>query len=299
MEIIKIEKNDEGQRLDSFLKKLMPTAPAGIIYKYIRTNKVKLNSKKPKPETKLMAGDEIKYFGDSSFILSKTFNPAAYSIDILYEDENIIVCNKPKNQASQPDSVHKTGTLIDHIKNYLYETGDYIPENEHVFSPALCNRIDYNTSGICIAGKNAESVRMLNEKVRLREIRRFYTCITCGIPSPREGTITSRLMKKSSENKTYVVSDGGKDAKTYYKVIRDNGKNALCEVEIISGRSHQVRAHMASIGNPLLGDFKYGAPEGNGQFLTANKVLFDFKTDAGILGYLKGKEIAAKVHFKL
>ena len=211
MEIINIGKNDEGQRLDSFLKKLMPGAPSGIIYKYIRTNKIKLNSKKPKPEVKLCDGDEIKYFGDSAFLSHKKFTPSTYSIDVLYEDENILVCNKPQNQASQPDGIHKSGTLADHIKNYLYEKGEYSPEKENSFSPALCNRIDYNTSGICIAGKNAESLRMLNEKIKHREIRRYYICITCGIPSPQKGEIETRLMKNAAENKTYVVKEGGKD----------------------------------------------------------------------------------------
>ncbi len=299
MEIIKVTKNDDGQRLDSFLKKIMPSSPSGIIYKYIRTNKIKLNSKKPKPDARISEGDEIKYFGDSALLKVKTFTPSSYTIDVLYEDDNILVVNKPRNMASQPDSVHKDNTLIDNIKNYLYEKGDYTPENENSFSPALCNRIDFNTCGICVAGKNAESLRVLNEKVKSREIRRFYVCVTCGVPSPKSGIIKGQILKKVAENKSYVVKNGGKDAETHYRVLKENGKSALCEVEIISGRSHQVRAHMASIGNPLCGDFKYGAKEGSGQYLMANKVLFEFKSDAGILNYLKDKEIEAKHNFTL
>ena len=159
MEIIKVTKNDDGQRLDSFLKKIMPSSPSGIIYKYIRTNKIKLNSKKPKPDARITEGDEIKYFGDSALLKVKTFTPSSYTIDVLYEDDNILVVNKPRNMASQPDSVHKDNTLIDNIKNYLYEKGDYTPENENSFSPALCNRIDFNTCGICVAGKRLNTVK--------------------------------------------------------------------------------------------------------------------------------------------
>lgn len=299
MEIIIIGKNDEGQRLDSFMKKIMPQSPSGIIYKYIRTNKIKLNSKKPKPDVRLSEGDEIKYFGDSSFLKAKTFTPASYTLDVLYEDEHILVVNKPRNMASQPDGVHKDNTLIDNIKNYLYAKGEYTPESENSFSPALCNRIDYNTCGICIAGKNAESLRLLNEKVKSREIRRFYTCITIGVPKPESGKISGNILKKAAENKSYVVKSGGKNAETHYKVLKHNGKYALCQVEIISGRSHQVRAHMSHIGYPLYGDFKYGAATGSGQYLMANKVLFDFKSDAGILNYLKNKTVEAEHNFHI
>ncbi len=300
MEIINVGKNDEGQRLDSFLKKIMPSAPSGIIYKYIRTNKIKLCGKKPKPDAKIMAGDEIKYFGDSAFLKKeKAFTPTSYSLDILYEDENILVVNKPRNMACQPDDKHKNNTLIDNIKNYLYDKGDYCPEKENSFSPALCNRIDFNTCGICIAGKNGESLRLLNEKIKKREIRRFYTCVTLGVPSPKEGTITGQILKKASENKSYAVSKGGKDAKTHYKVLKENSKYALCEVEIISGRSHQVRLHMSTIGTPLYGDFKYGAKSGDGQYLMANKIKFEFLTNSGILSYLNGKEIETPHNFNI
>ena len=300
MEIINVGKNDEGQRLDSFLKKLMPKAPSGIIYKYIRTNKIKLNSKKPKPDSRISAGDEIKYFGDSSFLKKeKSFTPSSYSLDVLYEDENILVVNKPRNMACQPDDRHRNNTLIDNIKNYLYAMGEYNPDEENSFSPALCNRIDFNTCGICIAGKNGESLRILNEKIKKREIRRFYTCVTLGVPSRKEGTISGQILKKASENKSYAVLKGGKDAETRYKVLKENSKYALCEVEIISGRSHQVRLHMSTIGTPLYGDFKYGAKSGDGQYLMANKIKFEFKTNSGILSYLNGKTVETPHNFNI
>ena len=172
MEIIKINSNDAGQRLDSFLKKIMPRTSAGLIYKYIRTNKIKLNKKKPAPDTRLCEGDEIRYFGDSELLESRKFERVDYSLDVIYEDENIIAVNKPAGLPCQSDINHKGDTLVDYIKSYLFDKGEYDPEKELSFSPALANRIDFNTSGLCLAAKNAESLRILNEKLKKREIRR-------------------------------------------------------------------------------------------------------------------------------
>ena len=296
MEIIKINANDAGQRLDSFMKKIMPRAAAGLIYKYIRTNKIKLNSKKPAPDTRLCEGDEIRFFGDSELVEFRKFNRVDYTLDVIYEDENIIAVNKPAGLPCQSDINHKSDTLIDYIKSYLFDNGEYAPESEMSFSPALSNRIDFNTSGLCIAAKNAESLRILNEKFKTREVRRFYMCLTQGVPNPKEGVITTGVVKDEKQNKSFVVEKGGKEAQTRYKVLSEDGKTAVVEAEIITGRSHQIRMQMAHIGCPVLGDPKYGKG-GKGQKLVSHKTVFDFKTDAGILNYLKGKEV--KIDTKL
>ena len=290
MEVFKINENDAGQRLDSFLRKIMPCASAGLIYKYIRTNKIKLNSRKPKPDARLCEGDEIKYFGDSSLLQMRDFKPCSYSLDIVYEDENIIIINKPAGLICQSSANHSGDTLIDYIKSYLYEKGEYAPDKEHSFSPALCNRIDFNTAGLCVAAKNAESLRIVNAKLKSREIRRFYVCVTDGIPPQKEGVIKTQVEKNGSTNVSKVVSEGGKEAETHYRVLKENGKNALVELEIISGRSHQIRLHMAHIGCPVSGDPKYGKG-GKGQRLVSHKTVFAFKTDAGRLNYLKDREV--------
>ena len=290
MEIIRINENDAGQRLDSFMKKIMPCTSAGLIYKYMRTNKIKLNSKKPKPDVRLCAGDEIKYFGDSGLLQGRSFKPVKYKLDIVYEDENILAVNKPAGLPCQSDAAHKTDTLVDYIKSYLVDKGEYTPEKEMSFSPALCNRIDFNTAGMCIAAKNAESLRIMNEKIKSREVRRFYVCVTDGVPHEKSGTIRTRVEKNGKTNVSKVVRDGGKDAETHYAVLRDNGKNALVELEIISGRSHQIRLHMAYLGCPVSGDPKYGLG-GKGQKLVSHKAIFAFRTDAGRLNYLKDRVI--------
>ncbi|MBQ7718359.1 MAG: RluA family pseudouridine synthase [Clostridia bacterium] len=290
MEIIIINANDAGQRLDSFLKKIMPCTSAGLIYKYIRTNKIKLNSKKPKPDTRLCEGDEIKYFGDSSLLQNKKFEPVKYSLDVVYEDENILAVNKPAGLPCQSDARHQRDTLADYVKSYLFEKGEYDPNGEMSFSPALCNRLDFNTAGMCIAAKNAESLRILNAKIKSREVRRFYMCVTEGVPPEKSGIVKTQLQKDGGTNVSHIVTNGGKSAETHYMVLKENGKNALVELEIISGRSHQIRVHMAHLGCPVSGDPKYGFG-GKGQKLISHKAIFAFKTDAGRLNYLKDKEI--------
>lgn len=298
MKLINVGKNDSGQRIDSFLKKLMPKAPQSLIYKYLRTNKIKLNDSKPKPDTRISEGDVIKFFGDSSLIAEKKFVPSdASSLNIVYEDENILMLNKPRMTACQPDAVHRTGTLVDALKSYLCSNGEYCPQSENSFSPALCNRIDFNTAGLCIAAKNAEALRIINEKIKKREVRRLYICITKGVPSPREGIIKNRVSKNTGENKSYI-SENGKPAETHYRVLKESGGMALVETEIITGRTHQIRLHMSSVGCPIIGDPKYGGG-GSGQKLTAHKIVFAFKSDAGKMNYLKNREFSVRPDFAL
>ena len=294
MQIIKIGKNDAGQRLDSFLKKLMPAAPYSLLYKYLRTNKLKLNGKKPDFAVRLCEGDEIKFFGDESLIQKNGFTPISHSLDIVYEDENILIINKPPKMGCQPDIGHPTGSLVDAVKSYLFDKGEYNPDMENSFAPALCNRIDFNTRGIVIAAKNAAALRIINEKIRAREIRRFYICTTLGCPKEREGVIRKRIEKDTRTNKSRTVEKGGRYAETHYRVLSFKDGRALIEAEIITGLSHQIRTHLSSIGCPIVGDSKYGGGSG-GQQLTSYKTVMDFKSDAGILNYLKGKEFAIEL----
>ena len=296
MKTLTAQKNDAGQRLDSFLRKIMPEAPASLIYKYIRTNKIKVNSKKPKNDLRLCEGDIITYYGDSSLIRRKDFTPHEAPLDVVFEDDNILIVNKPPLMACQPDAKHKYDTLSEIIKSYLFSKGEYTPSHEHTFAPALCNRIDFNTSGLCIAAKNAEALRIINGKLKNREIKRYYICVTEGIPEPREGTIKTLLSKDKLQNKSIIVGSGGKDAETRYKVMKIKGGEALVEAEIVSGRTHQVRLHLSSIGCPIKCDPKYGRG-GAGQFLTSYKTVFAFKTDAGKLGYLKDKTVTIPFYF--
>lgn len=302
-----IEKNDSGQRLDKFISKAVPNLPQSLMYKYIRLKRIKLNGKRCEISTRLNVGDVLQmYINDEFFTTSDSENEflnVPSDIDIVYEDENLLLINKKCGMVVHEDDEKTADTLINRITHYLYDKGEYDPDREASFAPALCNRLDRNTSGIVICAKNAESLRLLNRIVKEREITKNYLCITLGTPAPKEATISAYLEKNESTNTVYVSDKKmptNKTIITKYKVLKSQNGLSLCEIDLITGRTHQIRAHMAYIGHPLLGDGKYGINQENRQrgiktqALCAYKLTFNFKTDAGILNYLNGKSFELK-----
>ena len=310
MKEIKVTKNDSGQRIDRFLSKSFPLGQ-GQICKLARKNCIKLNGKKCKPETHIEENDIIKLFIPDDMLIPKAkadpddFSAVSDKIDIVYEDENILLVDKPVGMVVHEDESGDSDTLINRIKSYLYHKGEYRPENELSFAPALCNRIDRNTCGIVIAAKNAEALRILNQKIRDRELTKLYLCIACGKVTPDSATLTAYLEKNSDTN-TVKISDRKTKTnltiKTKYKVLAYNGENSLLKVDLLTGRTHQIRAHLAYIGHPRLGDGKYGNNKLNRQYgfkyqaLCSYELEFKFTTDAGCLSYLDGKRFKAKAH---
>ena len=299
-----ITQNDAGQRLDRFLAKAVPLLPASLAQKYIRLKRVKLNGKRAERDMRLAEGDLLQlYINDEFFETPKQENAyltvAAPKLNIVYEDENILLVDKKPGQAVHPhDGAEYGKTLIDHIQAYLYAKREWRPREEHSFTPALCNRIDRNTGGIVIAAKNAETLRIINEKIRDREIDKRYLCITLGAPKPPEGEISCFLLKDEKKKQVAVYHrpvPGGKTAVTRYRTLERRGELSLLETELLTGRTHQIRATMADLGCPLLGDGKYGSGAKNRQYgetrqaLYSYQLTFDFPTDAGILNYLKGR----------
>ena len=309
MREIKIAKNDAGQRLDKFLTKALDL-PVGLLYKSIRTKKIKVNRKRAENNTVLNEGDVIQcflaeeFFGklDEAGDVSLSLDKIQPKLDIVYEDENIMLLNKRPGVSVHEDEDSKINTLIAHVQAYLYQKGEYNPKDEQSFAPALCNRIDRNTGGIVIAAKTAEALRVMNEKIKLREIDKFYLAAVHGIPKKREDTLTGYLLKDEKLNKVRVYDSnpprGAKNIITKYKVVAQRGSDALIEVELLTGRTHQIRAHMAHIGHPLVGDGKYGVNKGdraNGykfQALYSYKLRFSFKGEETALEYLNGKEFS-------
>lgn len=312
MKSFTINKNDANQRLDKFITKSVPLLPQTLLYKYIRIKRIKVNGKRAEISTRLTEGDIVEmYINDEFFEAAPQkydFLKASKNINIVYEDENIILCDKKAGILCHPDDREYTDTLINRIKRYLYEKGEFNPDSESSFVPALVNRIDRNTGGIVIAAKNSESLRILNQKMKDRELHKFYLCIVHGKPKIKSGVLDGYLLKDESKNLVKISDNKLKDSKeihTKYSVLESKNDLSLIEVELLTGRTHQIRAHFASIGHPLLGDGKYGTNAQNKKYgykkqcLYSYKLVFDFSTDAGILEYLNKKEFEVKdVWFK-
>ena len=302
-----INKNYADQRLDKYLTKSFPNLPKALMYKYIRLKRIKVNGKRAENSTRLNVGDVVDmYINDEFFEKSETrydFMSASKSIDIIYEDENIILLNKKTGLLSHPDDNEYVDTLITRVKRYLFEKGEFRPDDENSFTPALVNRIDRNTSGIVIAAKTAEALRVLNQKMKDRELHKIYLCVIHGTPKEKSATLEGYLVKDEKKNKVFVSkkkTEGAKTIRTKYTVLKSKNGLSLAEVDLLTGRTHQIRAHFASIGHPLLGVGKYGTNALNKksglkkQCLCSYKLIFDFTTDAGGLEYLNKKEFEIK-----
>ena len=308
-----IGKNDAGQRLDRWLAKTLPHLPAPLAQKYIRLKRVKVNGKGSQRDVRLQLGDILQLYINDEFFEQPREENAFLSVfkphlDIVYEDENLMLLNKRPGLLCHADEHEKVSTLITHIQAYLYQKKEWNPRDEHSFTPALCNRIDRNTGGIVMAAKNAETLRILNQKIRDREIAKFYLAIVHGRMKPSQGKLEGFLLKDEDRAQVKVFSrpvPGGKSAATLYKTLRTAGGLSLVECELLTGRTHQIRAHLAHVGHPLLGDTKYGFNRDNKgtgfrfQALYSYQLGFRFSTDGEHLSYLDGKVFTVpKVQFK-
>lgn len=299
--------NDAGQRLDRFLSKAVPLLPASLAQKYIRIKRIKCNGARVERDTRLKAGDVLQlYINDEFFDKPREDNAfltvASPKINIVYEDENILLVDKRPGLAVHPhDGAEYGRTLIDHIQAYLYQKREWRPREENAFTPALCNRIDRNTGGIVIAAKTAEALRIMNQKIKDRELDKRYLAIVEGRPSPSKGSLKGYLFKDAKKNRVFVTDTpqtGSKSCQTNYVTLATGKGLSLVECELITGRTHQIRAQFAHAGHPLLGDGKYGKLDKKCgrtfQALYSYKLTFCFTTDAGSLENLNGKSFQVK-----
>ncbi len=311
MKEIKIEKNDAGQRLDRFLAKAVPLLPASLAQKYIRIKRIKRNNARVERDARLQEGDVLQlYINDEFFDAPREDNAyltvAAPKLSVVYEDDSILLVDKRPGLAVHPhDGAEYGRTLIDHIQAYLYQSGQWKPREERSFVPALCNRIDRNTGGIVIAAKSAEALRIMNQKVADRELDKRYLAIVEGTPKPAVGSLKGYIFKDAKKNRVFVSDapkPGAKTAQTNYRVLESRGGLSLVECQLITGRTHQIRAQFAHAGHPLLGDGKYGKlgkdSARNYQALYAYRLEFRFTTGAESLEYLNGRSAqVAEVDF--
>lgn len=297
MKSFTISENDAGQRVDKFILKTFPKLPKSLMFKEIRKKNIKVNKKRTEPSAMLCKGDLIELYLKDDVLEEKTrhydFTDASRQLNIIYEDDNIILVNKKVGLLCHPDGSEYIDTLISRIKRYLFEKGEWAPEVSGTFSPALANRIDRNTGGIVIAAKNAAALRILNEKIKTREIEKYYLTIVHGKMEKESDTLTAYLSKDTAKNKVSVYDKEKENTKkivTKYTVLDYRNNKSLLEIDLKTGRTHQIRAHMAHIGHPLLNDGKYGTEQGRyRQALYSYKLVFNMR-DAGMLHYLSGKE---------
>ena len=308
MRILTVNKNDAGQRLDKFLSKAVKGLPASLMYKYIRTKKIKVNRARAEQNRMLKEGDEVQLFIRDEFFDTPSKDAGALTairpkLDIVYEDDNILLLNKRPGVLVHDDAEGGENTLIMHVQAYLVGKGEYDPADEQSFAPALCNRIDRNTGGVVIAAKNAEALRVMNRLIREDELSKCYLCLVHGHMEMPRATLHGWLRKDSASN-TVTVEDnefpGSKEIITLYRVVDEGGMDgetvSLLEVELVTGRTHQIRAHLAHIGHPLVGDGKYGVNRDDKrsgfkyQALYAYRLRFNIKGDGECLDYLRGKE---------
>ena len=300
-----INDNDSGQRVDKFLTKALPDLPKSMMYKLIRKKDIKINGKRCDISSRLNTGDIVTvYVKDDISSLKKhdmSFLDSTPNIDIVYEDKNIIIVNKPSGLDSHSNGSPMTDTLIDRIKKYLYNKQEYAPDSESSFAPALCSRLDRNTCGLVTAAKNAAALREINEAIRSGFVHKIYHCITAA-PLPESSAIITAYHRKDEARNTVKIVDspaeGYRPIKTGYRVLASKQPLSLVEITLYTGRTHQIRAHLAHIGAPVLGDGKYGITAVNKrygvfhQMLCAYSLKFELPDDSP-LNYLNKLEIKA------
>lgn len=302
MKEIVITRNEAGQRFDKFLRKYLKDMPLSAIYRATRTKEIVVNGSKSSEKYILNEGDIVKFnieIEDVKRQKEKSFIQVEHNFKIHYEDENLLIVEKKAGLLVHPDE-GKEITLTDQVMSYLYDSGKYNPDDEKTFAPSPCNRLDRNTEGLVIFAKNYDTLKSVNETIRNGGITKYYTALVKG--KIESDTYRAYIIKDAKTNRVKVYKDRVKDSKeivTRVICIDTIGQYSLVDIDLITGRSHQIRAHLAWLGNPIVGDPKYGEKKINNyfkdkygltsQYLVAYKLVF--KECTGVINYLEGKTV--------
>lgn len=288
MQTIIITNNEAGQRTDKFLRKLLPQTPLGEIYKMLRTKKIKINGKKAEPKYQLQINDIINIYKEITVKKTTKIHQSNnwHNLKIIYEDKEILIVDKPCGILTHPAARQEKNSLIQQCLSYLTHKQEYLSEQETTFTPAACNRLDRNTSGLVIIAKTFPALQTVNALIREKKISKYYLALVKG-SIKQSGEIKGFLSKDQTTNKVKVYTENKPDSKeihTFYQPLFTNNLSSLLEINLLTGRTHQIRAHLASIGHPLIGDIKYGEINLNRyfgekyylkhQFLHAYKLVF-------------------------
>lgn len=312
MRKVTVEERQAGQRIDKVLRDLFPRLPFGALQRALRQKDIKANGIRVKQDYLAQPGDRLEiYIVDD--LLDGTGSEDQSSLNkgfsIVYEDAHLLVANKEQGIAVHPDKESPDGTLIQRVQEYLQEKGEYRPGFSS-FTPALCHRLDRNTGGLVLIAKTSPCLEMVLQKMQSGEIRKYYQCLVKGKPNKPSAELRSYLVKDERKSRVFVSDEkirGALEIITHYKVLSyDAGKDiARLEVELVTGRTHQIRAHLAHIGHPIIGDGKYGTNAVNRplgvkqQALWAYKMVFDFQSKAGVLQPLKGRKFEVEPEFPI
>lgn len=300
-----INTNDSGQRIDKFLSKAMPELPKSMMYRLFRRKDIKLNGKRCEISAILSEGDTVRVYVKDEVSAVKTqdmtFKQASDELRIVYEDDNILVVFKPIGVDSHSNSTSSADTLIDRVKKYLWKKGEFIPEEERTFAPALCSRLDRNTAGLITAAKNAAALREINSAIQSGALHKIYRCVTVSAPPERESIATAYHRKDDDRNIVRisdVPAEGFREIRTGWRTVAEKNGLYLLEVTLYTGRTHQIRAHLAHLGAPLLGDGKYGDIRANKRYGVFRQQLCAYALEFSLpesssLAYLNSKRITA------
>ncbi|MBQ0000974.1 MAG: RluA family pseudouridine synthase [Clostridiales bacterium] len=268
MKLQVIGENEAGQRFDKYLAKLLKDAPKSFFYKMLRKKNITLNGKKATGNEKLAAGDEVRLFlSDETyekFLGNTVVEKKTTKLNLIYEDSDILLVNKPVGMLSQKAGEDET-SLNEYLIGYLLESGALTEEDLKTFRPSVCNRLDRNTSGIVAAGKSLMGLQQLSEIFHDRTVHKDYHTIVKGVLT-KEKTVKGFLLKNEKDNKVVVSEEQLPDSapiETAYTPLGNNGSMTLLKVRLVTGRAHQIRAHLASLGYPIIGDTKYGSEKLN------------------------------------